>query len=467
MTTPHPQVSFPFASDDEEEDCCSVVLSVLDKQQLCLHAASLHQRLYGTLSTPLIGDAMHGSYNICLPLTFNNGFRWIARFPFSGIKGRWNELCAAALESEAKTMTFLKLETTVPLPEVLDFCTTLENPLGCPFIIMTFISGLLLGDAWFQEDADAEVVHRSRTRALEGIASAMAQLSRFTFPTGGSPVFKNDGTIDPSQTRSLRLYDQLALLEGAGEDMVYKECPAYSNPKHYYTFMLDKHPTTNEYVMGRQALLRQLISWIPEPVAKGENAFVLAHPDLDMQNIIVNEAGEVQGIIDWDGVAAMPLSCGNERYPLWLTNEWDDYERPHLADKNKDEDDKEKRDDRAKSNAQYRAIYRDLLRKATNSVQQQNKTKRKRRSRDRAIRAASKNICRASFIASNLAIAVSTPLLEHEILANLVHEAWAVEGREGNEPWMSDLCAIALGKEKNPAVMQTLRSGFLKLLYKD
>jgi len=28
-------------------------------------------------------------------------------------------------------------------------------------------------------------------------------------------------------------------------------------------------------------------------------------------------------IIDWDGVATSPLCLGNERYPHWLTREWD------------------------------------------------------------------------------------------------------------------------------------------------
>lgn len=51
--------------------------------------------------------------------------------------------------------------------------------------------------------------------------------------------------------------------------------------------------------------------------------FVLVHPDFDIQNFIVSEEGELQGIIDWDGVTAEPRSLGNERYPEWFSRDWD------------------------------------------------------------------------------------------------------------------------------------------------
>jgi RIO-like serine/threonine protein kinase len=68
-------------------------------------------------------------------------------------------------------------------------------------------------------------------------------------------------------------------------------------------------------------LLGLFIDLIPILPA-GEDAFVLIHPDLDSQNVIVSENGELLGHIDWDGVAAWPKSLGNTRYPSWLTRDW-------------------------------------------------------------------------------------------------------------------------------------------------
>jgi hypothetical protein len=42
------------------------------------------------------------------------------------------------------------------------------------------------------------------------------------------------------------------------------------------------------------------------PGTKGRQGHVLAHPDFDIQNVIVSEEGELRGLIDWDGVAALP-----------------------------------------------------------------------------------------------------------------------------------------------------------------
>ena len=52
-------------------------------------------------------------------------------------------------------------------------------------------------------------------------------------------------------------------------------------------------------------------------------SFVLLHPDFDIQNFIVSEEGDLQGIIDWDGFTVAPRSLGNERYPGWLSRDWD------------------------------------------------------------------------------------------------------------------------------------------------
>lgn len=54
-----------------------------------------------------------------------------------------------------------------------------------------------------------------------------------------------------------------------------------------------------------------------------EPGFVLSHPDLDLQNILVFREGELRGVIDWDEVGTLPRFVGNERYLSWLTLDWD------------------------------------------------------------------------------------------------------------------------------------------------
>lgn len=320
----------PSAEDDENAELFSAVFSTLDREQLPLLASALLRRLQPPYQTtnanPSVGEPLYGSYHVLFPLTFDISLCWIAKIPINGTESKWDELSASVLTSEANTMRLLKRETTIPLPDVLDFSSTTQNTLRCPYIIMTFISGIPLYNVWFGHclnGASPDTTRLRRTRALESIASAVVQLDRFSFRTGGRLLFESDG--NPSNIGPMRRVDHKAMLDrwfihkDPNDDTIYIECAASSDPKAYYTLMLDIHPEQNPLPKGLAMLLRQLVSWISEPSRM--DPFVLAHPDFDIQNFIVSEDGELRGIIDWDGVAAVPRTLGNERYPGWLTRD--------------------------------------------------------------------------------------------------------------------------------------------------
>jgi hypothetical protein len=121
----------------------------------------------------------------------------------------------------------------------------------------------------------------------------------------------------------MRELDQKAMLdrcfmdEDPDDDPLYEVCSVgpFSDPKAYYTCILDLHPEpkSRPFLRAMAVLLREPVGWVPEP--EGDKGLVLAHPDFDIQNVIVSEEGELRGLIDWDGVAALPRSLGNERYP--------------------------------------------------------------------------------------------------------------------------------------------------------
>jgi aminoglycoside phosphotransferase (APT) family kinase protein len=51
-------------------------------------------------------------------------------------------------------------------------------------------------------------------------------------------------------------------------------------------------------------LLRLFIDWIPISAGADKPEFVLLHPDLGIQNVLVSKEGRLCGLIDWHGVAA-------------------------------------------------------------------------------------------------------------------------------------------------------------------
>lgn len=142
------------AEDDENAELFSAVLSTLDKEHLPLLASAILQRLQPLYQTanakPSVGEPLYGSYHVFFPLTFDDiSLRLVVKIPINGTASKWDEMSASALTSEANTMRLLKRETTIPLPDVLDFSSTTQNTLRCPYIIMALISGVPLHDVWF------------------------------------------------------------------------------------------------------------------------------------------------------------------------------------------------------------------------------------------------------------------------------------------------------------------------------
>ncbi|KAH6976266.1 hypothetical protein BKA56DRAFT_633522 [Ilyonectria sp. MPI-CAGE-AT-0026] len=266
---------------------------------------------------------------------------------------------------------------------------------------MSNISGLPLYHVWFGQHlngVDDETLRLRRTRMLDDIASAMAQLEPYSYEYSGSVRFNSSGS--PLWAGPVRQYDpQTALDLQITDDPMYVDQPPMSDPEKFYAFLPDQHPEANLDVdVGEKILLRKLISWIPEP--KSLKPFVLAHPDFDVQNFIVSEDGQLQGIIDWDGIMAVPRSIGNEGYPGWLTRDWD----PLMYGYNKSMDDGVEPlgvwEDSPESLKYYRGVYRQSMLK---------------------VRGASESIdtTRMSLIAENLCIAAYSPACRIHILIKM------------------------------------------------
>jgi len=324
-------------AESEEEDpteLFSAVLASIRLDQLPGFASAVRQRTHPSnesgssdwIGPVAVGSPLLGSYHVLFPLDFSDGVRWLLKVPANGTRDHFDEPAAKALSSEALTMRLLRRETTIPVPEVFAFDATLDNELKCPFILMRFIPGMSLYNCWFDKGISKDSIQARRTRTLAEIAAAMVQLDKFSFDQGGSIVFDDQG--HPASIGPTRHVDNQAMLErlktdDPDETALYVELGPHVDPNSFYTSVLDRQPEPDSLSgKGELMLIRLFLDWIPRS-KDGRKEFVLTHPDFDIQNIIVSEDGGLQGLIDWDGVAVVPRSLGNERYPGWLTRDWD------------------------------------------------------------------------------------------------------------------------------------------------
>lgn len=321
---------------DEDVECNSLVffsevLDAINQDLMPDYVLSIRQHLDSKYKgkSPTIGEPVCGSFNVCFPLSFDDGAKWMIKFPSSGTRNQWGDMSRRALIAEAKTMMFLKKETTIPIPEVFDFSATPDNDLNCPYLLMSYIDGLSLHRVWWGHIDGMHTPEENeqvRHRILEGVASAMKQLGQFTFDKGGSLEFDEDGR--PSGIGAVRMVDHLAELnrsyndDESGTQPIYFEAGPFHDPEDQYLVAQIRRLRETGRRDGLFEMLKALLRQIPE-MDEDDNQFDLAHPDLASQNIIVSEDGELRGIIDWDGVAAVPMSVGSRTYPSWLTLDWD------------------------------------------------------------------------------------------------------------------------------------------------
>lgn len=359
----------PSPADAEEDELASFrpVLAVVRLDLVPEMATKIWDSKYpkDPLARPPVVEApLHGCFNILFPIEFRDrGIAWLLKIPVNGTPGHWNTLCADELESEARTMQLIREHTTIPIPDVLGFCKTANNPLRCPHIWLEFISGISLYDFWFADCPGKEDYDRRRTRLLKGVASAMVQLSQFSCREGGRLTFSDDGR--PPSVGCHRELDIDAFAERLEQDNpdympVYFPSGPYKTAKEFYTNALNRQQKldSSEFSLGQRRLLQFFVACMDDFFAADAHSFELTHPDFDLQNFIVSPQGDLVGILDWDGVGAWPRSLGNLRYPGWLIRDWDPAAYGSGSDGVLDNPDS------PQTLAHYRKVYRNAIRDA-------------------------------------------------------------------------------------------------------
>lgn len=318
-----------------------------------------------SISCKVINPPLYGSFHIVFPIEFADGAKWMLKIPAKG--DHFDSVAAAALASEARTMQMLRRETSIPVPIVYAFDTSSNNDLLTPFILMEKLDGRPLYHLWFDSEVPKARLEHFRIKALQSLAGAMVQLNKFTLNTGGSLVFNPDGTpvglggakvvdgvaifnkarasqvhqttsdkgdesnpddlrVEAAKSSTLNAFgcSQINADKSDDDDIIYERGP-FSNPKEYFMSNLDRSDPAfraDAYERGTDRSLRLFIEWAFADSRDHDRRFVLAHPDLDVQNILVAEDGTLTGLIDWDGVAAVPREVGCAQYPLWLMRDW-------------------------------------------------------------------------------------------------------------------------------------------------
>ncbi|KAL8748760.1 MAG: hypothetical protein Q9199_008072 [Rusavskia elegans] len=278
-------------------------------------------------SCKVVTPALRGSFNILFPIRFRDKTEWLLKVPANGCDG-WDEQSARALTSEVLTMKLIYNNSSIPVPRIYGFDSTPNNPIKCPYIMMERIKGTPLHHGWFQEDGPAGSLDIFRERALKDLAETMVQLNSFTFTKVGALHYNaSNKKMDVGPYKKVDHYAEYNRSGSATDDdeTIFVEQGPFLDPKQYFLASLlnEKATELHHMLQGERKLLRLFIDWLFEATSEDNSEFVLTHPDFNLQNVLVGTDGSLMGLVDWDGVAAVPRCIGCEQYPLWLTPDWD------------------------------------------------------------------------------------------------------------------------------------------------
>ena len=271
---------------------------------------------------------------------------------------------------------------------------------------MKGLGGRPLYHLWFNSEVPKARLEHFRIKSLQSLAGAMAQLNKFTLNTGGSLVFDSGGT--PIGLGGAKVVDGLAIFNKSRACQIDQqdcdkkdgnspnECsmeaakPSTTNasecsqagahqsdydgvicergpficPKAYFLSNLDRSDPAfraDAYERGTDMSLRLFIEWAFPDSQDHDRQFVLTHPDLDVQNILVADDGTLTGLIDWDGVASVPREVGCAQYPLWLMRDWVPLRYKYDIQEGKPCTDAGYEESSPAETASYRAVYAQLM----------------------------------------------------------------------------------------------------------
>ena len=230
--------------------------------------------------------------------------------------------------SEVATLDLIQSQTTIPVPKVIAHDASNDNDLGFEWILMEYVSGVTLDEAW------VTMTWLGKCKLVERIADVSAQLFRLRSDGIGN-FYKADDPISNTSDQSTR--NEYAI---HSEYMVHR---IVSMPFFWAARLsLDIHrgpfKSSTDWLTTRLALVKHendqplpsdadsddeeerdlnremiplLLQLMPHffPAAVKENEeFGLRHDDMSRRNIMVDpQTEELAALIDWECVSAVPL----------------------------------------------------------------------------------------------------------------------------------------------------------------
>lgn len=354
-----------MSSTDEQrelEERFGPLLSISNQSLIDLACNIRRENKNNSFTSAKLISRLNGSYNLVHIVKFDDGARLVVRVPATGWGDRFTESAKRSLISQVVTMRLVRTKTTIPVPEVYAVDSSSSNLIGAPYLAMSYIHGHSVYSKWFHETGPTPMEER-RLTILDNLARAMSQLQRLQFNMIGSLesqdwMSENGISLGPCYRWDEGIFGD----DNYGQNLRVNEFGPFESSKSYLRYHIEHYgdPTKHSpLAIGSRALLDMMVSSLPlstERESSNRESFVLSLPDFDSQNVMIDEQGNLTGIIDWDNVQTVPRFLGFSSFPSWITRDWDPIMYHYPANKERENSPEELKRYRQRYNSTMREM---------------------------------------------------------------------------------------------------------------
>ncbi|KIM44111.1 hypothetical protein M413DRAFT_443157 [Hebeloma cylindrosporum] len=245
--------------------------------------------------------SMMGGMNYHIPINFVDGVTWLCRIRRHNVTSTPLAHQNLLIESEAATYHFLSSRTSIPVPKVHDYalCDSPSNAIGVGYILIDKLDGVPLSDRVLGED--------DRKHVLNQLADIFISLKQHPFSEIGCLSSPESLSIGPILEECAIDTDQeghLRLLGPFNSALEYRK----SSIKHQIQLILRGESYTRNAI-DAYLVHRFILDNIIDIITKDDQGkFFLKHMDDKGDHILVDNAFNIVGVIDWEWAQTTTLS---------------------------------------------------------------------------------------------------------------------------------------------------------------
>jgi aminoglycoside phosphotransferase (APT) family kinase protein len=235
-------------------------------------------------------------------------------------------------ESDFALLRLLEGVLTFPIPKVLKFDDTLDNPLNKPYVLQPRVPGKTLDNLW------EELNHAQKLCIAREVAEFLSQLTRKSHPCAGRVDPASIPPVaTPQQHQPVRMLQfKYTFLTSSATNI--NEPAEVSSPSD---FLQDRFRSWKAHRKAKG--IQDFVPWDALSTLVGqlndntsvfgsEDDYYLCHGDFYPRNIMAkildDTAATITAILDWDGCVFAPATVAF-KFPSWLWA-WDKYESGEL-----------------------------------------------------------------------------------------------------------------------------------------